>query len=77
MPARVPTVPLPPATPSTVQVTAVLLEPLTAAVNEALPPQARLADDGDSLTDTVPGATTLTVAEPDLFGWWPLLAATV
>ena len=68
---------LPPATPSTDQVTAVSLEPLTAAVNEALPPQARLADDGDSLTDPVPGATTFTVAEPDLFRWFPLQAATV
>jgi hypothetical protein len=50
--------------PETLQVTAVLVVPVTAAVNCCWPPRKILADDGDTETDT--GATTVTVAEADL-----------
>ena len=59
----VPTVALPPATPSTVQATAVLLLPVTVAVMAAVAPAVTLAVPGLSDTATAAGAWTVTVAE--------------
>ena len=72
----VPTTALPPATPFTCQLTAVLLVPLTVAVNCRVPPVVSEADVGEMLSETV-GAVTVTVAEADLVVSATLVAFTV
>ncbi len=57
------------------QVTAVLLEPLTLAVNCCVPPVSSEADVGEIVTAT--GALTVTVAEADLVASATLVAVTV
>ena len=52
------------------QVTAVLLEPVTVAVNCCVPPVSRAAETGEMDTATIAGVVTVTVAEAD----WLLLA---
>ena len=64
VPESVPTVALPLAMPSTLQVTAVLVEPVTAAVKAWVPLAARLAELGVRLTATTgTGAATVMEAE--------------
>lgn len=48
--------------PVAVHVTAVLLVPVTVAVNCCVPPDATVADEGDTLTDTTGAAVTVTLA---------------
>jgi len=48
------------------QVTAVLDEPLTVAVNCCVPPEETVALAGETATDTVLGGFTVTVAEAEL-----------
>ena len=77
VPVTVPTVPLPPATPSTVQVTAVFDEPLTVAVTEAVPPAFRLiALEGVNATPTPAAACTVTDALALLLASTTLVAVT-
>jgi hypothetical protein len=59
----IPTVALPPAVPLTLQLTAVLEAPVTAAVNVCVIPTVTLMVAG--VTDTVIGAATVTVADAD------------
>jgi hypothetical protein len=61
--------------PVAAQVTAVLLEPLTVAVNCLVPPVVSEAEVG--LTDTETGAITVIVAEADLVGSAALVAVTL
>ena len=81
LPVRVPTLALPPDTPSTVQATAVLLLPVTVAVRAALAPAATLTALGFSDTATgaagVCGPVTVTVAEADLVLLKSLVAVTI
>jgi hypothetical protein len=57
------------------QVTAVLLSPVTAAVNCCVCPPVRLIVDGETVTDT--GGLNVTVAVPALDGSAALVAVTV
>ena len=57
------------------QVTAVLLEPLTVAVNCCVPPASSEAEVGEIVTAT--GALTVTVAEADLLVSAALVEVTV
>jgi len=59
------------------QVTAVLLEPLTVAVNCCVPPVSSEAETGEMDTATTGGAVTVTVAEADLVLLAWLVAVTV
>jgi len=59
------------------QVTAVLLEPLTAAVNCWVPPGARAAEVGLIETETDEFPVTVTVAEADLVESATLVAVTL
>lgn len=59
------------------QVTAVLLEPVTVAVNCCVPPVASEAEPGLTETATVWGAVTVTVAEADWVESATLVAVTV
>jgi hypothetical protein len=61
--------------PVAVQVTAVLLLPVTLAVNYCVPPVVREAVVGEMLTAT--GAVTVTVAEADLLVSAALVAVSV
>src|SRR5207248_10004339 len=54
-----PNVELPPTTPSTDQVTLVLLEPVTVAVNCCDVPGCRVAEVGDTVTKTLPPLESL------------------
>ena len=74
VPVMVPTLALPPATPSTVQATAVLLLPVTVAVTAALAPAATLIALGFS--DTATGTRTVMVEEADLVLSATLVATT-
>ena len=58
------------------QVTAVLLEPVTLAVNCCVPPVSSEAEVGEIVTETV-GAVTVTDAEADLVLSAALVAVTV
>jgi hypothetical protein len=60
----VPTVELPPATPFTLQLTAVFEVPVTVAVNCCCPPMVTWAVVGESVTVTV-AAVTVTLAEEE------------
>jgi hypothetical protein len=71
----VPTVALPPATPFTVHVTAVLAVPVTVAVNCCDAPVTKVALVGTN--DTLTAALTVTVAEADLVLSAALVAVTV
>jgi hypothetical protein len=75
LPVMVPAVLLPLATPSTVQATEVLVEPVTVAVRETVPLAARLEELGLKLTTT--GAATVMEAEADLLLSAALVARTV
>jgi hypothetical protein len=59
------------------QVTAVLLEPVTVAVNCCVPPVASEAEPGLTETATAWGAVTVTVAEADWVGSATLVAVTL
>jgi hypothetical protein len=59
------------------QVTLVLLEPVTVAVNCCVPPVVRDAEVGEAETETVAGALTVTAAEADLVVSATLVAFTV
>lgn len=74
-PVMVPTVALPFWTLSTDQVTAVLVEPETAAVRERVLPVLRLAEAG--LKETTMGAWTVTAEEALLLASAALVALTV
>jgi len=60
-----------------VQVTLVLLVPITVAVNCCVPPVTSEAEVGETETDTVAGAVTVTVADADLVLSETLVALTV
>jgi hypothetical protein len=59
------------------QVTAVLLVPLTLALKSCCAPVCKLAEVGETLTETMTGAVTETVAEADLVESATLVAVTV
>ncbi|HEY8670072.1 MAG TPA: hypothetical protein VIL63_04465 [Terriglobales bacterium] len=73
----VPVTAVPPVAPSTCQVTAVLLAPLTLAVNCWLVPVASEVEVGESEIDSVSGALTLTLADADLLVSTTLVAVTM
>src|SRR5204863_109664 len=73
----VPTVALPPVTPLTCQVTAVLLVFCTVAVNCCVPPTPTDADTGEIVTRTTAAGVMVTCAEPDFVGSAWDTAATV
>src|SRR6266513_2927619 len=73
----VPTVALPPVTPLTCQVTAVLLVFSTVAVNCCVPPAPTVADTGEIVTRTTAAGVMVTCAEPDFVGSAWDTAATV
>src|SRR5882757_4772451 len=73
----VPTVGLPPVTPLTCQVTAVLLVFCTVAANCCVPPAPTVADTGEIVTLTTAGGVTVTWAEADFVGSAWDTAATV
>src|SRR5437764_207988 len=64
----VPTVALPPLTPFTCQVTAVLLVFCTVAVNCCVPPAPTVADAGEIVTRTAVVGVVVTAAEADFVG---------
>src|SRR5204862_419282 len=64
----VPTVALPPVTPLTCQITAVLLAFSTVAGNCCLPPTATVADTGEIVTRTTAAGVMVTCAEADFVG---------
>src|SRR5438045_123632 len=64
----VPPVALPPLTPLTCQVTAVLLVFCTVAVNCCVPPAPTVADTGEIVTRTTAAGVMVTCAEPDFVG---------
>src|SRR5437762_8079343 len=64
----VPTVALPPVTPLTCQVTAVLLVFCTVAVNCCVPPAPTVADTGEIVTRTTAAGVMVTCAEADFVG---------
>src|SRR5436190_1971488 len=64
----VPTVALPPVTPLTCQVTAVLLVFCTVAVNCCVPPAPTVADTGEIVTRTTAVGVMVTCAEADFVG---------
>src|SRR5437763_8992154 len=64
----IPTVALPPLTPLTCQVTAVLLVFCTVAVNCCVPPAPTVADTGEIVTRTTAVGVMVTCAEADVVG---------
>src|SRR6266480_2777062 len=75
----VPTVALPPVTPLTCQVTAVLLVFCTVAVNCCVPPAPTVADTGEIVTRTTAAGVMVTCAEADFVGsaWDTAVTVTV
>ena len=59
------------------QVTAVLVEPVTVAVNCCVPPVSIEAEVGEIVTETTEAALTVTVADADLVVSAALVAVTV